>query len=89
MGASGAVNIVHRRTIAEAEKEGQDVDVVRTKLQEEYEAALYNPYVAAERGYLDAVILPSHTRAQVSVALRVLERKVAPLPPKKHGNIPL
>lgn len=89
MGASGAVNIVHRRALADAEKNGDDVEATRAKLQDEYETALYNPYVAAERGYVDAVILPSHTRAQVSVALRVLERKVAPLPPKKHGNIPL
>ncbi|ADG99408.1 carboxyl transferase [Segniliparus rotundus DSM 44985] len=89
MGASGAVNILHRRQIAEAAKQGQDAEALRQQLQEEYENALLNPYVAAERGYLDSVILPSHTRAQVSVALRVLERKVAPLPPKKHGNIPL
>jgi propionyl-CoA carboxylase beta chain len=89
MGASGAVNILHRRQIAEAAKEGQDPEALRQQLQEEYENTLLNPYVAAERGYLDSVILPSHTRAQVSVALRVLERKVAPLPPKKHGNIPL
>ncbi|EFV11839.1 acyl-CoA carboxylase subunit beta [Segniliparus rugosus] len=89
MGASGAVNIVHRRTLADAAKNGDDIEGLRAKLQDEYEATLYNPYVAAERGYVDAVILPSHTRAQVSVALRVLERKVAPLPPKKHGNIPL
>ncbi|MBV6763044.1 carboxyl transferase domain-containing protein, partial [Rhodococcus opacus] len=47
------------------------------------------PYVAAERGYVDAVIPPSHTRGQIVAALRLLERKMVTLPPKKHGNIPL
>ena len=48
-----------------------------------------NPYVAAERGYVDAVIPPSHTRGYIATALRLLERKIVQVPPKKHGNIPL
>ena len=48
-----------------------------------------NPYIAAERGYVDAVIPPSHTRGYIATSLRLLERKVVQLPPKKHGNIPL
>jgi len=50
---------------------------------------LANPYIAAERGYVDAVIPPSHTRSYVARALRALRTKRQTLPPKKHGNIPL
>ena len=56
---------------------------------EEYEDALANPYVAAERGYIDTVITPSNTRMNVTKALRALRTKRETLPPKKHGNIPL
>jgi propionyl-CoA carboxylase beta chain len=59
------------------------------QLQQEYEDTLVNPYIAAERGYVDAVIPPSHTRGYIGTALRLLERKIAQMPPKKHGNIPL
>jgi propionyl-CoA carboxylase beta chain len=55
----------------------------------EYEDALANPYIAAERGYIDTVITPSNTRMNVTKALRALRTKRASLPPKKHGNIPL
>ncbi|MDG3012963.1 acyl-CoA carboxylase subunit beta [Speluncibacter jeojiensis] len=89
MGASGAVGFVYRKEIKAAEAAGEDVDALRLKLQQEYEDTLVNPYVAAERGYLDAVIPPSHTRGQIASALRLLERKSVTLPPKKHGNIPL
>ncbi|OZE97637.1 methylmalonyl-CoA carboxyltransferase [Rhodococcus sp. 15-1154-1] len=89
MGASGAVGFVYRKQLLEAAKNGEDVDALRLKLQQEYEDTLVNPYVAAERGYLDAVIPPSHTRGQIVSALRLLERKQVTLPPKKHGNIPL
>jgi propionyl-CoA carboxylase beta chain len=58
-------------------------------LIEEYEDTLANPYIAAERGYVDAVIPPSQTRAYVTRALRTLRTKRETLPPKKHGNIPL
>jgi len=89
MGASGAANIVHRKTLANAADSGEDVDALRTRLQQEYEDTLCNPYVAAERGYVDAVIPPAHTRGHVARALRLLRDKRETLPPKKHGNIPL
>ncbi|MGW5270483.1 acyl-CoA carboxylase subunit beta [Rhodococcus sp. NPDC003994] len=89
MGASGAVGFVYRKRLLEAAKNGDDVDALRLELQNEYEDTLVNPYVAAERGYVDAVIPPSHTRGQIVTALRLLERKYVTLPPKKHGNIPL
>ncbi|MBB2771194.1 MULTISPECIES: acyl-CoA carboxylase subunit beta [Mycolicibacterium] len=89
MGASGAVGFVYRQKLKEAAKEGQDVDALRLELQQEYEDTLVNPYIAAERGYVDAVIPPSHTRGYIGTALRLLERKIAQTPPKKHGNIPL
>ncbi len=88
MGAQGAVNILHRRTIAEAATP-QEADEVRARLIAEYEDTLLNPYVAAERGYVDAVIEPSKTRGQLVKALRTLRNKRESLPPKKHGNIPL
>lgn len=89
MGASGAVGFVYRKKIKEAQAAGEDVDALMLELQQEYEDTLVNPYVAAERGYLDAVIPPSHTRAHIAKSLRLLERKSASMPPKKHGNIPL
>ncbi|EKF24666.1 putative propionyl-CoA carboxylase beta chain 5 [Mycolicibacterium hassiacum DSM 44199] len=89
MGASGAVGFVYRQQLAEAAKKGEDVEALRLKLQQEYEDTLVNPYIAAERGFIDAVIPPSHTRGYVATALRLLERKITQVPPKKHGNIPL
>ena len=89
IGASGAVGIVHRRRLAAAAEAGEDVDSLRAELQQEYEDTLVNPYIGAERGYVDAVIPPSHTRGQVARALRMLDSKRQTLPPKKHGNIPL
>ncbi|QRY63530.1 acyl-CoA carboxylase subunit beta [Gordonia sp. PDNC005] len=89
MGASGAVGFVYRGKLKDAEANGEDVDALRLELQQEYEDTLVNPYVAAERGYVDAVIPPSHTRGQIANALRLLERKLVQLPPRKHGNIPL
>jgi propionyl-CoA carboxylase beta chain len=85
MGAQGAVNILYRRELAAAE----DAEALRAKLVTEYEDALANPYIAAERGYVDAVIRPAETRSQVARALRALRNKRQTLPPKKHGNIPL
>ncbi|MEW2253617.1 carboxyl transferase domain-containing protein, partial [Streptomyces sp. NPDC006975] len=89
MGAQGAVNILHRRTLAEAEAAGEDVEAVRARLIREYEDALLNPYIAAERGYIDAVVKPSDTRRHIVRGLRQLRTKRETLPPKKHGNIPL
>jgi len=85
MGAQGAVNILYRREIAAAE----DPDTRRAEVITEYEDELANPYVAAERGYVDGVISPSHTRRSVTRALRVLRTKRETPPPRKHGNIPL
>ena len=85
VGAQGAVGILYRKELAEA----KDPDARRAELIEEYEDTLANPYIAADRGYVDAVIPPSHTRIQVTKALRVLANKRQTLPPKKHGNIPL
>jgi propionyl-CoA carboxylase beta chain len=85
MGAQGAVNILYRGELAET----ADPAALRTELVNEYEDTLANPYIAAERGYVDAVIAPSATRAQVTRALRTLRTKRETLPPKKHGNIPL
>jgi propionyl-CoA carboxylase beta chain len=85
MGAQGAVGILYRKEIAASD----EPDVRRAELITEYEDALLSPYLAADRGYVDAVIPPSHTRVQVTKALRVLANKRQTLPPKKHGNITL
>jgi propionyl-CoA carboxylase beta chain len=85
MGAQGAVNILHRRELAAAESP----EARRAELVTEYEDTLSNPYVAAERGYVDSVIPPSYTRAYVARALFMLRDKRETRPPRKHGNIPL
>ncbi|MDQ7905090.1 acyl-CoA carboxylase subunit beta, partial [Phytohabitans sp. ZYX-F-186] len=85
MGAQGAVNILHRGALSDAD----DPAALRAELVTEYEDTLANPYIAAERGYVDAVIQPSQTRVQIVRALRTLRTKRETLPPKKHGNIPL
>jgi propionyl-CoA carboxylase beta chain len=85
VGAQGAVGILYRKELAAAD----DPESRRAELIAEYEDTLANPYIAADRGYVDAVIPPSHTRVQVTKALRVLANKRQTLPPKKHGNIPL
>ena len=89
MGAQGAVNILYRKQLAAAEAEGRDLEAARQEFITAYEDALANPYVAAERGYIDTVITPSNTRMNVSKALRALRTKRESLPPKQHGNIPL
>ncbi len=85
VGAQGAVGILYRKELAAAD----DPDARRAELIAEYEDTLANPYIAADRGYVDMVIQPSHTRVQVTRALRMLASKRQTLPPKKHGNIPL
>jgi propionyl-CoA carboxylase beta chain len=85
MGAQGAVNILYRGELTEA----ADPAAVRAEKIAEYEDTFANPYIAAERGYVDAVIPPSATRVQVVRGLRALRNKRDSLPPKKHGNIPL
>ncbi|HCX60195.1 MAG TPA: methylmalonyl-CoA carboxyltransferase [Candidatus Cloacimonas sp.] len=84
MGAQGAANVIFRKEIAAAE----DQAAKRAEMIEDYEERFNNPYVAASRGYLDAVILPSETRKRLVDALEVLSTKSESLPPKKHGNIP-
>jgi propionyl-CoA carboxylase beta chain len=85
MGAQGAVNILYRKEIAKSE----EPEELRAKLITEYDDELANPYIAAERGYVDAVITPNQTRGEVTRVLRLLRTKRQTLPPKKHGNIPL
>jgi propionyl-CoA carboxylase beta chain len=88
MGAQGAVNILHRRDLVKADAAGQEA-TERARLVKEYEDALINPYEAAKRGYLDAVIAPRETRQHLAVALRALRTKRTTTQPKKHGNEPL
>ncbi len=85
MGPEGAINILYRRELAEAE----DPEALRAQLVEEYRETFANPYVAASRGYLDDVIEPSQTRPRLINALEMLQNKRDENPPKKHGNIPL
>jgi propionyl-CoA carboxylase beta chain len=88
MGAQGAVNILYRRELAAAGSPEQQAALREARVTE-YEDTLANPYVAADRGYVDAVIRPAETRSQVVRALRTLRTKRQTLPPRKHGNIPL
>ena len=85
MGAEGAANIIHRREIKEA---GDPVAKRKEKI-EEYKALFSNPYCAASRGYIDAVIEPGETRPRLIEALEILCTKRELRPPKKHGNIPV
>jgi acetyl-CoA carboxylase carboxyltransferase component len=85
MGAQGAVNVIHRREIADAD----DPDGRRGELITDYEQRFSNPYVAAERGLVDEVVEPRETRPRLVQALEMLRTKRSTLPPKKHGNIPL
>jgi propionyl-CoA carboxylase beta chain len=88
MGAQGAVNILYRRELAAAASPDEQA-ALRASRVAAYEDTLANPYVAAERGYVDAVIRPAETRSQVIRSLRTLRTKRQTLPPRKHGNIPL
>ena len=87
MGPEGAVNIVYKREIDRA-PEAERENLRREKI-EDFRERFANPYVAAERGYIDAVIEPAETRAKLITALRSLENKRDTNPRKKHGNIPL
>ncbi|MEK9578110.1 MAG: carboxyl transferase domain-containing protein, partial [Aquiluna sp.] len=89
MGGQGAVNILFRDKIREAEQAGEDVAKVREQLAAEYTYNVASPFLAAERGELDGVIEPAATRTSIIRSLRALRTKRASLPPKKHGNIPL
>ena len=85
MGPEGAAAILYRRELAEA----KDPAATRSAKTEEFKKLFANPYIAAERGYVDEVIEPRHTRRKLIAALRMLAGKRATMPPKKHGNIPL
>lgn len=85
MGSDGAVNIISRGQIAQAE----DPEAERAKLIEEYKENFANPYKAAELGFVDEVIRPEDTRPRVIAAFEMLDGKRRTNPPKKHGNIPL
>jgi propionyl-CoA carboxylase beta chain len=86
MGPEGAVNILYKRELDAA---GEQAAEVRAGKIADYRAKFSNPYIAAERGFLDAVIQPRTTRSNIARALRQLRGKRQSLPPKKHGNIPL
>ncbi len=85
MGPDGAVNIIHRRELAKAE----DPVGRKAELVADYRENFANPYVAAQRGYIDDVIEPSETRPRLINALNMLQNKRDQNPPKKHGNMPL
>ncbi len=85
MGSEGAVNVLYRKQLQEAE----DQEAKRKELVEQYRDKFSNPYIAAERGFVDAVIEPSETRFAIIRSLRQLSAKRQSLPPKKHGNLPL
>jgi propionyl-CoA carboxylase beta chain len=85
MGSEGAVNILYKREIQSAE----DPEQARQAKIAEYSDHFANPFVAAERGYVDDVIAPHQTRPKVIRALRMLKTKTDTMPRKKHGNIPL
>jgi propionyl-CoA carboxylase beta chain len=86
MGPEGAVNVLYRRQLLEA---GDQAPARRAQLVREYREKFSNPYVAAERGFVDAVIQPRETRRAIARALRLLRGKRVGTPPKKHGNLPL
>ena len=85
MGAAGAANIIHRKEINQAD----DPAAKRGEKIAEYDNLFANPYVAASRGYIDAVIVPSETRPRLIDALEALCTKRELRPAKKHGNIPM
>jgi len=85
MGPDGAVNIIFRHELAEAD----DPVARKAELVEEYRDKFANPYVAAGRGFIDDVIEPRETRPRLINALEMLSNKRDSNPPKKHGNIPL
>jgi propionyl-CoA carboxylase beta chain len=92
MGPEGAVDIVYKREL-EAAKNGEASnetrEATRQKKIEEFRDRFANPYVAADRGFVDAVIQPRETRKKLIQALAMLQTKRDKNPPKKHGNIPL
>ena len=88
MGPEGAVNVLYRRELGNAASE-DEASALRAKRVAAYRERFSNPYIAAERGFVDAVIEPRNTRSHLVRALRQLSSKRQSLPPKKHGNLPL
>jgi propionyl-CoA carboxylase beta chain len=85
MGPEGAVNIVYRRELSRS----KNAEHARQQLINEYRDKFANPYIAAQKGFIDEIIEPRHTRSRLISALAALENKRDKNPPKKHGNIPL
>jgi propionyl-CoA carboxylase beta chain len=96
MGPEGAVNIVYKRELDKAAKSAKSdaekekiIAALRKEKTDEFRDRFANPYIAAEKGYVDAVIRPRETRKKLIDALEMLDTKRDKNPPKKHGNIPL
>jgi acetyl-CoA carboxylase carboxyltransferase component len=87
MGADGAVNILYRRDLDRAS--GAEKEALRARLTDEYRREFLNPYLAAERGYIDDVIDPAETRGRLIAGLKMLASKRDDRPARKHGNLPL
>jgi propionyl-CoA carboxylase beta chain len=85
MGPEGAVNVLYRRELARAD----DPEAARAQRVAEFREKFANPYVAADRGFVDEVILPRQTRRKIAAGLDMTRNKRDTNPPKKHGNIPL
>ena len=85
MGPQGAVEVIHRREL----QQSANPEKRRSELVDEYIERTANPYIAAERGYIDEVIDPADTRRAVASAFRLLQTKQEQLPDRKHGNVPL
>ena len=85
MGAQGAVNVLYRNEI----KNSDDPEAERARLIDEYQTKFANPFIAAEKGYIDEVIMPRNLRRKLIAAFSLLKNKKDTMPAKKHGNIPL
>ena len=85
MGPKGAVEIIFKKDIEKAQNKDEAIQQKETEFREKFA----NPYIAAERGYIDDVIEPKETRPRIIRALQMLDTKVDHNPKKKHGNIPL
>ena len=85
MGPEGAVEIIYRRELKEADEPAAR----KQELADDYRATFANPYIAASRGFIDDIVEPHNTRARLINALQVFQNKRDENPPKKHGNIPL
>ena len=85
MGPEGAVNVLYRRELAK----DVDAETLRAQKAAEFREKFANPYVAADRGFVDEVIAPRHTRRKIVAGLEMTQNKRDKNPPRKHGNIPL